>query len=81
MATSLRQRILDRPQELYDMILDFTFTANPRTLEITADYQPPPTLQVSRATRRTFANSYFGPGSVFSFPRQEPLYPLDVKSR
>lgn len=63
----LRELLQRVPQELYDNIFELVFTADHEVVRnITRDYKPPVQLQVSRATRELFAESYYGHGSSFS---------------
>lgn len=55
----LAQRVQNLPAELYDMVLEYTFTADEERIEITLAYKPPAQLQVSRATRELFAQDYY----------------------
>lgn len=51
------------PAELYNKVLELTFTADRNVHEIDRFYVPPKLLQVSRNTRAMFARSYYGNGS------------------
>lgn len=73
-AKALRQklaqydsRIRALPQELQDIILDYTIFSQPslnNIIPITRQYKPPLGLQVNRHTRARFAKAYYG-GSIF----------------
>ena len=56
------------PQELYDKIYEQVFTADSKERVIDKGYKPPAQLQVDRASREKFADSYYGAGATFSFP-------------
>lgn len=62
----LAQRVQDLPAELYDMVLEYTFTAGRERIEITPAYKPPPQLQVSRTTRDLFAKHYYTRARFFA---------------
>lgn len=64
----LRRRLFTLPQELHDAVYDLVFTAQPGERVITPTTKPPSELQVSRATRAKYAQSYYGNGSSFCFP-------------
>lgn len=60
MAATLHQLLQTLPQELYDRIHDLTFTPTSNaTVSIANNYTPPSPLQVSAATRQSFAQSYY----------------------
>lgn len=61
----LRQHLGGLPQELYDAIFDTVFTAKPGRRTINNQYKPPAELQVSRATRKQFAKSYYSDSAYF----------------
>ena len=63
---NLHDLIQELPQELIDLISNYTFTANPAIQHIDNTYKPPTLLQVSRATRGWFATSYYI-DSIFEF--------------
>lgn len=77
-AASFNQRINSLPQELYDMIFDYTFAADVskpviiKKSRFQKSYNPPACLQVSRATRDTFAWTYYT-NSVFQSRSKEDL--------
>lgn len=58
------------PQELYDLILDFTLAYSeqrrPTIVEIDEHYKPPALSQIDRASRRMFSKAYYS-RIVFSF--------------
>ena len=54
------------PPEIYNQILDFTFTAAPGIRYINYNHRPSSCLHVSRSTRRVFAQTYYGCGAVFA---------------
>lgn len=56
------------PQELFDAVREFVFTADPGERVVEEDYKPPAQLQVDRSTRARFAEAYYGDGAVFCFP-------------
>lgn len=56
------------PSELYNEIFELTFTVNKR--EINTIHHPPALLHVTRATRQSFAKSYYGQGSIFYVPKE-----------
>lgn len=55
----LAQRVQDLPAELYDMVLEYTFTADEERVAISPYYKPLARLHVSRATRDLFAKNYY----------------------
>lgn len=58
----LSRRIQALPQELQDIILDYTISFQPaedNIVRITSDYKPPLGLQVSWHTRAMFAKAYY----------------------
>jgi hypothetical protein len=61
-AGELNRRIQSLPQELFDMIYDFTFTAVATVPRITIDehYRPPALLRVDPIPRRAFAKVCYG---------------------
>lgn len=61
----LAQRVQNLPPELFNNVYELVFTANPATIEITDEYQPPHLLRVSKHSRKMFARSYYGKGTVF----------------
>lgn len=65
--TSLRQRLENLPQELYDKIFALTFTAQACTREVTFSYLPPTLLQVNRTSRQHFTKAYYGNDATFRF--------------
>lgn len=69
----LDQRIQKLPQELRDMIKDFTFTPSFNTRRIDKHYTPPSLLQVDRASRLQFGQSYYGGDSIFNFEDRKIL--------
>lgn len=63
--TTLASLVQALPAELYNEIYDLTFTADPGNRYIDGNYKPPSCLQVSRSTRKTFEQSYYGNNSIF----------------
>ena len=61
----LRHRIQGLPKKVYDLILDFFFTAEPSERIIDKEYKQPSKLQVSHETREKFATTYYG--SLYSY--------------
>lgn len=64
----LAQRVQALPQELQDLIYDFTFAAWPSATDfhqIRFAWKPPSCLQVNRASRRKFAEVFYGGGAIF----------------
>nr|POF03883.1 hypothetical protein CFP56_21639 [Quercus suber] len=56
------------PQELADLIFEFTFLPRSAVRTITRKrYRPPTELQISAATRQLFAASFYGPTTTFWF--------------
>ncbi|KAK4617871.1 hypothetical protein CLAFUW4_11854 [Fulvia fulva] len=53
------------PQEIYDEIRRLTFAYEPGLHEVHPDWKPPVQLQVCRAIRQDYAQSYFGHASTF----------------
>ena len=67
--TTLKELVQALPAELYDEIYNFIFTADDgNKIYINKSYKPPATLQVSRVTRKFFAESYYF-HSIFIIPR------------
>jgi len=69
----LAQRL---PQELKDLIHDFTFTADRArdgVREVNDQYRPPALLQINRAFRSQFVRSFYGNGISFEFVFKLPL--------
>jgi len=65
-AATLAAGLLTLPQELKDIIYDLTFTTSPPlTRYINKTYKPPLLLQVNRASRHLFAQSYYSTTLVF----------------
>ncbi|KAK4618206.1 hypothetical protein CLAFUW4_12074 [Fulvia fulva] len=65
----LRGRIQGLPQELYDMIRDFTLTLDTSengNITINRDYKPPVQLQIDSATRNKIAQEYYA-NTTFTF--------------
>ncbi|KAK4618610.1 hypothetical protein CLAFUW4_12160 [Fulvia fulva] len=62
-SDSLPTRVQALPQELFDIIYDYTFTASPTTLNVsdttTSAQVFPRLLHVSRASRKQFAESLY----------------------
>ncbi|CAK1358072.1 uncharacterized protein RHO25_007844 [Cercospora beticola] len=59
-SSSLRDHLETLPQELYDKIYDFTFTAEEKVVYIFhCDDRPPHLLQVDRRSRQKFTASYY----------------------
>lgn len=58
-ARGLAELVHALPRELFDEILELTFTPNASEVKISGSYLPPPQLQVSRSTREAFAASYY----------------------
>ena len=58
-ANDISERVQDLPQELYDIIYQYTFTAEFGEVEINADYKTPKLLAVDRASRHLYAKSHY----------------------
>ncbi|KAK4618052.1 hypothetical protein CLAFUW4_11949 [Fulvia fulva] len=81
MAT-LDSRIASLPQELQDIILDFTLSAtNPLTgrAEIAHDHRPPLSLQINRTLRSKFAAHYYST-TIFTVRLCYKLCPLETRA-
>ena len=61
---TLEELVQALPAELYTEIYDLTFDGTGEH-RIKRKYKPPSCLQVSRATRKTFAQTYYGGASIF----------------
>ena len=66
----LAQRMQDLPVELYDMVLEYSFTADEERVGVSWSYKPPARLQVSRATRELFAKKYYSRTRFFLSSQQ-----------
>lgn len=53
------KRVQDLPRELFDKIYVETFTADGKSCKIDDNYTPPKLLQIDRASRALFAQSYY----------------------
>jgi len=63
---TLAAGLLTLPQELRDVIYDLTFTTSPPlTRYINTTYKPPNLLQVTKASRQLFAQSYYSTTILF----------------
>lgn len=62
---SLTELVHDLPPELFNHIQDLVFTATESIVILNDGYKPPVSLQVSKATRRRFAQSFYGSATVF----------------
>ena len=58
---TLNDRIQALPQELQDIIRDYTldYPTTPIAIMMSYDYRPPINLQINRAIRSTFASTYY----------------------
>lgn len=75
----------DLPPELYDKIYNDVFTADQSQRLITPEFRPPIQLQVSKATRAKFAQSYYSKSRFeVRVPRSDtitgPTDPGDVRN-
>lgn len=59
-SQTLRAHIQNLPQELFDDIYELVFTPTSTIVDINRDYRPPVQLQVSKASRESFADRYYG---------------------
>lgn len=67
---NLAQHVQALPQEINDMIFDFTLTGSlSKEYRIDRDYRPPSFLQLNHAIRRKFARMYYSDGSTFTVNR------------
>ncbi|KAK4494796.1 hypothetical protein PRZ48_014152 [Zasmidium cellare] len=58
------------PPELFEVIFDLVFeTPNAAKVHIDANYKPPAQLQVSHATRASFANAYYS-NTIFTYNQE-----------
>ena len=73
---SLVELVQGLPPELFDIIKDLTFTATKRVVVIDKDYKPPTSLQVSKATREQYAESYYGYATTFEVTEVTELAPF-----
>ena len=72
----LSGRIQALPAELYNLVFQYTFTADSsgKVVYVTSQHKPPSLLQVDRTSRATFARSYYGSNTIFAFrPAPEAL--------
>ncbi|SMQ54092.1 unnamed protein product [Zymoseptoria tritici ST99CH_3D1] len=68
-AESLREALESLPQELYKMVYDLTFTVKTGARDITSQkLNDLKLLRVDRASRKKYAETYYGGGSKFYFP-------------
>lgn len=70
---SLAELLQGLPPELFDIIKDFTFTATQKAVVVDQNYKPPTSLQVSRATREQYAESYYSHATTFEFTETKPF--------
>jgi hypothetical protein len=58
-SRSLKDLLIDLPQELYDEIYDITMTYDhtPAVIEVTRTTKPPAIMQVNHTVRKTVAES------------------------
>ncbi|KJX92205.1 hypothetical protein TI39_contig5891g00005 [Zymoseptoria brevis] len=69
-AESLREGLASLPQELCEMVYDLTFTAKTGARDITSQkLNDLKLLRVDRTSRKKYAETYYGGGSKFYFPR------------
>lgn len=66
MANDLPTLVQNLPQELYDEIYGLVFASSSTTHRIRDSYRPPNGLQVSRTSRRRFAELYYSSKSTFT---------------
>ncbi|KAI5362817.1 hypothetical protein Slin15195_G101980 [Septoria linicola] len=76
-SPTLDDRIQDLPQELQDIILEFTLESPSATVLLTKDYKPPGPLAISRKTRAKAATSYYN-NSAFLFEKTSRTYDVGV---
>lgn len=67
------------PQELQDMILDFTVAITPANVHIDEHYKPPVQLQINRATRSKAAATFYSDLSSRFEPVEGPSRPYMLK--
>lgn len=73
-ATKLQAGVESLPQELYDQVFELTFTSQPENHHIKIGvYKPPAELQVNRATRKTFAQDYYGRDTTWSYENPDVM--------
>ena len=61
----LPEQVQSLPPELYSLIYELTFAADPGIRHISRQYKPPKLLTVDRASRELFARSYYNAGAIF----------------
>lgn len=74
---TLTQRVQALPPEIFNKILDFTFTPD-STIYVDKEYRPPATLQVSQAAREKVLKQFFTDGRIFYVSR--PVLPMWLQS-
>lgn len=71
-AAQLRAGLERLPQELRDIIFNYTFTSGKAIGTISYDYRPPRLLQVNRSSRQMYARSYYG-GGLFRIHERDSM--------
>lgn len=73
----IEDRIRRLPQELQDLILDFTLIPSARTVNINESYRPPWQLRINRRSREIVAMTYYRDTTfiIDSQKGQQPAYP------
>ena len=62
---TFQERVQALPAELYNEIYDLTFTNTSKVQRIDQNTKPPSALQINRALREKFAQSYYGNNTIF----------------
>lgn len=63
--STFKQHLEMIPQELYDLIIDYTFTPDLSAYQIDQEYQPQSILQVDRLSRQLVERSLYNERAVF----------------
>jgi hypothetical protein len=69
---TLKTRLENLPQELYDEIFDYTFTPDGSAITVGTKYKPPSTLHVNQKTREKVAIRYYS-STKFTFDKEEAV--------
>ncbi|CAK3953891.1 Hypothetical predicted protein [Lecanosticta acicola] len=71
---SLTERVQALPAELFNRVLDYTFTLSPSNndiVEVTKAYKPPAILQIDRASRAKLMGRYYD-DKIFTLDVEDP---------
>lgn len=69
----LAQHLRELPQELFDLIYDFTFSSDTAAQTITENYKPPPELCVDAVSRDKFAKSCYSKSFYIAHENHETV--------